>query len=478
MASGIIDGGTYNSRYKAYIEWSSTSNGSERNSSQLKLKWLMEKIAAENYNAYNSTNSTKVKFNIDGKDTDEAVAHWDLRSAAIGTRIVLREYEITIGHNDDGSRQVSIGGTHIPGNSWSAKTITPQTITLDTIPRKTVCPKLSGEIEDSYTIPLNPASKNFKHSVYVTFGNITGYINAGGDLQSTEYKFSNENIPFTIPSSFYSQFGTKYGIGQLKLRTYNGDSNIGETTAELKASCLESRCRPKITGIVVDSNEITKELTGDENKLVKYFSNASITLDIKPATTNGDKNSTIESKNVDGVVFETDNVTVNKTVKKDFTIMVTNSRGFTTQQVIGASKALVEYFPPILSIDAYRYPDQTSDKVKITYKGSFFNQNFGVQDNTLEMKWYYRKATESNWVLGGTVTPVLNVNEITEAIIDCGKGFNYLNSYRFKVEIIDKLTSEGTKEDDVVIGIPTFSFGENGFQFHVDVYDKNGNLKF
>ncbi len=149
MASGIIDGGDYNSRYSYYIEWESHSNGVAANSSELTIRWVYQKNASDPYNGYNNTDSTKIKFNIDGQDTDLAVAHFDLRSAAVGTKQVLRSYTKTIYHESDGSKQVSIGGTHIPGNSWSTVTISPQTITLDSIPRYANIIKfeLSSELE-------------------------------------------------------------------------------------------------------------------------------------------------------------------------------------------------------------------------------------------------------------------------------------------------------------------------------------------
>lgn len=149
MASGIIDGGDYNNRYSYYIEWRSHSNSSSANSSELTVDWIYQKKASDPYNGHNNTDSTKIKFNIAGEDTDLAVAHFDLRSAAIGTKQVLRSYTKTIYHENDGSKQVSIGGTHIPGNSWPTVTISPQTITLDSIPRYANITKfeLSSELE-------------------------------------------------------------------------------------------------------------------------------------------------------------------------------------------------------------------------------------------------------------------------------------------------------------------------------------------
>ena len=309
----------------------------------------------------------------------------------------------------------------------------------------------------------------------MTFGSINQYINASGNLQAAEYKFTNRNINFTIPASFYQQISGKSGRGTLTLTTYNGSTNIGTKTGTLTANCLESRCRPSISGTAVDINATTIALTGSANKIIKGFSNVKLTLTLKAATTSGDTKSAISSRSVDGTTFSGTTVTLNKVSKKDFSVTVINSRGFSTTANISASGELVNYFSPNMSADFSR-TDQTSSNVKLTYNGSFFNQSFGSVSNELEMAWYWKKTTDVNWTLGGTITPTINGNAITSATIDCGDIYDYQTNYRFKLEAIDKL-SNGNREMDVTAGIPNYSFGEDWFQHHTDVYDKsNGKI--
>ena len=90
------------------------------------------------------------------------------------------------------------------------------------------------------------------------------------------------------------------------------------------------------------------------------------------------------------------------------------------------------------------------------------------------LNWYWRKSTESDWTIGGVVTPTLNGNTISENTIDCGEDFNYQNAYRFKLEIVDKLTNAGTKEQDVKVGYPNFAFGRDWFKHFTKVLNQNG----
>ena len=412
---------------------------------------------------------------IDGRQVYNQYAQ---RSCGAGQTVTWASGTTEIAHNADGSKTASFSCSYSQSSSssWTPGNASLSgNIVLTTIPRATACPNLSGDIESTYNIALNPASDSFSHSLKVSFGSISQYINASGNLQTAEYKFSNKNINFTIPASFYQQFSGKSGTGTLTLTTYNGSTNIGTKTGTLTANCLESRCRPSISGTAVDVNATTIALTGNANKLVKGYSNAKLTLTLKSATTSGDTKSTISARNVDGTSFSGSEVTINKVNKKDFNITVSNSRGFSTTANISASGELVNYFSPNMSADFSR-TDQTSSKVKLTYNGSFFNQSFGSVSNELEMAWYWKKTTDVNWTLGGTITPTINGNAITSATIDCGDIYDYQTNYRFKLEAIDKL-SNGNREMDVTAGIPNFSFGEDWFQHHTDVYDKsNGKI--
>ena len=434
------------------------------------IDWSIQ-LQADSGWSFSTIGSTIVAV-IDGKQVYNQYAQ---RSCNGGTTVTWASGTTEITHNPDGSKKASLScsytqnssASYTPGNASLSGTIT-----LTTIPRATTCPNLSGDIESTYNIALNPASSGFTHSLKVTFGSISQYINESGNLQATEYKFSNNNINFTIPSSFYQQFSGKSGTGTLTLTTYNSNTNIGTKTGTLTANCLESKCRPSISGTAVDANSTTVALTGSSSKIIKGFSNVKLTLALKAATSTGDTNSTISSRNVDGTSFNGSEVTLNKVSKKDFNVTVTNSRGFSTTTTISAS-SLVNYFTPNTNVDFYRI-DQTSSNVKLTYSGTFFNQSFGSVSNTITIKWYWKKSSDANWTTGGEITPIISENNISSATIDCGSTYDYQNNYRFKLEVIDEL-SNGNREMDVTAGIPNFSFGENWFQHHTKLYDSSAN---
>lgn len=389
----------------------------------------------------------------------------------------------TITHNSDGTKTASFSVSYTQSstaNYTPGNTSLSGSISLTNIPRATTLPELSGYIEDTYNITIYPASTSFTHSLKIAFGSITKYVNASGNLQDAEYKFatntSPSNIPFKIPADYYQQFTGTSGTGTMTLTTYNGSSSVGTKTAKITANCLESRCKPSVTATVKDSNTTTTGLTGDANKIVKGYSNALVTLTVKAATTSGDTKSTISSRQIDGATVSGNTRTINKATKKDFKVIVKNSRGFSTEITASATGTLINYFEPNFTANFVRSPDQTSTTVKLTYKGTFWNGNFGSKKNTLTLKWYYKTSSASSWTTGGTITPTISGNNVSQATITCGTSFAYTNEYRFKLEATD-LLSTVPFEATVTKGYPMFSAGDDWFQFHVpNVYDSS-NIK-
>ena len=140
FASGTISGGTYNARYSYFMTWTSVSNGSIANTSNVTLNWVFKKTATDSYNAYNTSGSSKVTLVINGSSSGSLRADFDLRSAAVGTEKVIATYTVNnIPHNANGTCTINVSGSHVTGLNWGTKSIGNTAITLDTIPRYATC---------------------------------------------------------------------------------------------------------------------------------------------------------------------------------------------------------------------------------------------------------------------------------------------------------------------------------------------------
>ena len=232
-----------------------------------------------------------------------------------------------IAHNSDGTKSVSWNWNCNTGTSVLGNISDSGTRTLTTIPRATPAVAVSGNVEDTVTIALQPYVSTFKHSVRVVFGSISKYINASGNLQTTEVKTLSSPVSFTIPTEFYAQFTGQSATGTIYVTTYNNGTQIGSTTsATLTIYASQTRCQPSISGTVIDSNSATTTLTGNANKLIKGFSTAYLNLTISATSTSGDSNTTITSRNVNGTSFTGNTVSITKVTNNSFVVTVTNSR--------------------------------------------------------------------------------------------------------------------------------------------------------
>lgn len=446
-----------------------TINGTTgRNASHWKYFLICTEIKEDNYV---STNSTKLKvdvylgatsysravrgsieavhtINIDGTNytfTTKAYTIEKNTNYLLGT---ITSNAIT--HNDDGSKKVSV--TASSPDLAQASGYGPYTgtasgeVELTTIPRASLVTCADGNIGSSTTINIQRATDTFKHTLKYNFGNKSGTIAT---------KISDTSYGWTIPTDFYSQIpNAKSGQGIIICETYNGDTLIGENECTFNATVLEETNKPTITATIVDSNAKTKALTGNENKLIKYFSNAKVTVN---ATA---KNSaTIASQKVtcgDGKSTEKTTDTLEGVESGTFTLTCTDSRGFPASNIV--TKEIINYIKlAITSIEIGR-ESTTSDTVNVSLKGNYYNNSFGAASNSLTLKWRYR-VKDGEWSTYTIITPTITNNIFSYTGI-LGTNFSYKTAYEFEIVAEDKLMTD-PKIRPVDKGIPLVNMGED-----------------
>lgn len=370
-----------------------------------------------------------------------------------------------VNHRDDGSMVCACLGS-VDFLEWGWKGTVDEEATLPTIPRATASPNLDGYIESSIAIALNPASANFKHRIYYSYNGKTGYYPS-----STGF-FANTGS-LTLDTSFYNYTPKATGTGTITLYTYNSAGTlIGSKTSTLTVRCDSSKCKPTITATIVDVNETTKALTGDNTKLIKGYSNAQIDYTITPR--NG---ASISNKTVNGSTLGTSPFVLNKVSTSTFNIVATDSRGFST--TLTKTNTLVDYIPLSLSLTAFR-PTPTGSVIKVNFEGNYFNQSFGSVQNTLELSWKYKLKESADWIDGGTLVQDTDY-KISGNKFYSGSGssvsditlngdFPYDNVYDIAFYYKDKLISNGVQQKTIPKGIPILNWNK-------DEVDVNGNFK-
>lgn len=368
---------------------------------------------------------------------------------------------LTINHNSDGTKTFSISaftGWLYNGNNYSsnggsyALTAIPRQATLLTAPN-------FSDGENPTITYSNPA------------GNSVTTLQAGMSLTGAQYD---------IPLRDISKTGTSYTFNltdaeRAVLRNAAANSNtinisfyvrttIGETIYRsiLTRTFSVTNANPVITASVVDINATTTALTGDNKKLVKYYSNAKATMSAqaqKGAAINEDLYIIRNGNNTGyGTTHTFNNVENNR-----FTFSAEDSRGNVGTTAI--TPTMINYIKPTCNIANTR-PDALGN-MTVACSGSYFNGNFGAAANTLTVQYRYA-------ILGGEfgdwtdMTVSKNGNSYSASANFVIPDFVQTRSYSFETRAIDKLATV-VGSSGAVKSKPVFHWGENDFVFEVPV---------
>lgn len=310
-----------------------------------------------------------------------------------------------------------------------------------------------ANIESNPTITINRASSNFTHTIKYKFGTLEGTV--------VEKTSATKITSWQIPATFYAQIPkAKRGECTLTCTTYSGSTQIGTSTCKFWATTDEAKCKPTVSGTVVDINPQTKLLTNDPNILVRYVSTARCTI---TATTNknaeGITQKTINNVPISGATMDISNVETGT-----FDFYAKDSREyFNSAKVI---KTLVPYIVLTCDVTAYR-DDPTSGKATLEIKGNYFNGSFGFFNNELRVRYKLGDNAEVD------VTPTIKDNEYSVTV--SLSGLDYTKAYKLKVTASDHV-STAVKELTIQKGIPVFDWGEEDFNFNVPVTINGVNI--
>lgn len=356
---------------------------------------------------------------IDGKDYSFSTTF-----PSNGTKTLFTK-TVDVTHNSVGKKTVNASFTittgmtgTLPGGVLSKST----SKTLTNIPRASSVTCADGNIGSATTININRVSSSFKHTIKYSFSGLSGTIAT---------KTSSTSIGWTIPTSFYAKIpNAKSGKVTITCDTYSGDTKIGSKTTTANVFAINSE--PTVDATIEDVNPTTIALTGDSNKIVKYFSNAKVDITAKAKNsativsrkvTCGNKSGTSESN------------TLNNVESNIFDVTCKDSRGFSASETI--TKSLLEYIKLAITDISLTRPTTTSNTVNAIVKGNYFNENFGITDNSFEMKYRYREAG-GTWNEYQTITATITNNKF-EYISSLGDFYDFNNEYEFEFVIADKL---------------------------------------
>ena len=298
-------------------------------------------------------------------------------------------------------------------------------------------------------------------SVRYVFGEQSGYLTETGEITEAETLLTAESLSFLLPESFYGEIPNQtQGVCHLYCTTYSDGVQLGETQqASFTVLVNEEACRPLVSGTVVDVNEKTLALTGDEAVLVRYHSDALCT--IFPTAQHC---ATVEKTWVDGVELSEPSRLI-PSVNQEFVMFYAqDSRGYTNAYLCDYG-----YIPytHLTGTPQVERDDPTSGNATLHFTGLCFDGSFGAVEN--ELSFAYQ-------IDGGEFVPAQIAYSVTEGRYS-GEfkltGLDYRKVFNITVRVSDRLETV-EKKLTLKKGIPVFDWGEEDFAFHVPVQMDSG----
>lgn len=365
--------------------------------------------------------------------------------------------------------------------------ISTDNIPLTTIPRAKTITALSADIGYDTLITLKQTSEDYTVTITYECGELSGTI---------EEKTSETSIGWKIPNEIYTQLSSTDKEIDIKLTatTYDDDTQIGSTQTTFKARVNEEDNRPLAYLDVEDVNEITTALTGDPNKVVLNAS--SMKCNVRGMSKNG---ATIQSMKINGIELidfsyqqpdegtpediteiALDEFTINKPTTNVFTLIVTDSRGFTNTITSENQKTLekIDYIIPTISA-TFKRNTPVDGLVNVRYDGKFFNGLFKEgTSNTLQMAYQYRDKESdsedySDWI---ALTPQISETDNTYGgQLQLEELFNYEKQFDFRLSVKDSINDYGVvfTTGSIAKGKPSHWYDDENFYVEGGYYQRN-----
>lgn len=233
---------------------------------------------------------------------------------------------------------------------------------------------------------------------------------------------------------------------------------------------------PTLSPEVKDVNTTTIALTGDENKLVRYYSDVQFSTGAAAR-----KEATLVSQSVsvgNRTIENASSGTIDDVANNSFTFSATDSRGYNTQKLI--TKEMIPYVKLTAALNVEELG--LDGKLIFSIRGNYFNGSFGTKNNSLAVKYTLKKngqllksETLNTASQGALVYGLDTYNyqySITGLVLEESDGS--INDYTLQAEVNDLLSDPIITEEITTSGTPIFEWGKDDFTFNVPVHFGRG----
>lgn len=457
------------------VNWSQVSQSESTNSTT--ISWTVTCVSSKTSSYVRGVTG---KLTIDGVEVlSDAVGGISTSTRTIGSGTT------TIYHNADGAKSFNMtlwGGVGILRSSdyWNTAETTKTYELLPILQTATLLDAPNFIDTDNPTIYYsNPSGNNvIALDACISFtGQKDDVPYRAVSKTGTEYTFNLTTAERTTLRAGIKTGDTTTVRFYLRTTKHNGEQYYSIIT---KTFSLVDQY-PTLNPTVKDTYAPTIELTGDNKKLVRYFSNAEIDLNAQAK-----KEATLVTRFVvngtQTLAFEdtgTEVGTINGVESNTFYFTIIDSRDNVTKDFIALSVG--EDFIPYVRLTGVLTMETLSltGNLRFNISGNYYNGSFGAQDNTLQFEYGIRENDgDITWVILDPTT------QGTLTYTDNGYSYNYTitglnpdSKYTITGNVIDALMSVQTTTTSIT-STPVYDWGEDDFNHNTRVYiKKNQGLR-
>lgn len=396
---------------------------------------------------------SNIKLTIDNKVVYENKSTQNLTGSTSPMRAIASG-ELVLDHAYNGSKVLSIklegaiNGQTVSGTS---------TINLPNIPRLST---VSVNTVDIGSNPTFTISKADTAAVYPSTSRMTTTLRykvgteEGTIVSRTSATTYNS---WTLPIEWVLMFpNSKEGEGTIYCDAYNKNGVFtGTTTTKIKFTIPE---KPSLAPTVVDTSSQTLALTGDENTLVRFFSDVAYKFNAVPGTGAALRKYKLETG---GEVIEDKTAgTIQDVESGEFIFSVTDSRGYIVTETV--NKNFLEYKK--LTCNLWRKRATADGTIEVGIKGDYWAHWFGTKHNTLKISYRYKVGAGEfgDWIEFDYLTDT----DDYEASITL-KDLDYQTTYTFEAMAQDELMTVVSRQLPVHC-LPVYDWGRDDFNVNVN----------
>lgn len=374
---------------------------------------------------------------IDG--TDYSFTH----SIPQNSTTTIFEKTLDISHDNEGKKTVNASFSYQTG--ISAGTITGSTFKkLTTIPRTSEVSlgKKNFNIGETITIYTNRKSASFTHTAVAKFNGQTVRTQTGIDAS---YSWNTNELFAKIPNQNQAN-------GTVELTTYSGGTRIGTSTVNFTGYVVNSD--PTFNNFdCEDSNSTTVTLTGNNQKYIRKYSSAKVTITsankmvAKNSATAKYYNIIVGNKS-EKLDYSTSNINkvINNMDSNTVSVFATDSRGNQTNKT--KSLEIIDYSEIVIQSLNIERKEGVGEKLVITLSGKYSNTNFGAKTNSVKSVQLRRKVkNDSNYGDWIDIKSLITINA-ENGTFSCNskeltsQTFILGTEYDIEIKIADELSSD------------------------------------